>query len=50
MSDDHQTPREIEIFSSFKRCAKKHYLHLISGEWAEVINCLIHRTPPTAQI
>ena len=45
MSDNHQTPREIEIFSSFKRCAKKHYLHLISGEWAEVINCLIHRTP-----
>lgn len=36
--------REIEVFNSFKRCAKKHYLHLISTEWAEVITCLVNRT------
>ena len=38
-------PREIETFSSFRKNAKKHYLHLISAEWAEVLNCLIHRNP-----
>ncbi len=38
-------PREIEIFSSFKRNAKKHYLHLVGTEWAEVITCLVNRIP-----
>lgn len=38
-------PREIEVFNSFKRTAKKHYLHLISKEWAEVMTCLIQRQP-----
>lgn len=36
--------REIEVFNSFKRCAKKHYLHLVSVEWFEVMTCLVNRT------
>ena len=38
-------PRQIEVFNSFKKTLKKHYLHLISEEWAEVIYCLVHRLP-----
>lgn len=38
-------PKEIETFSSFKRCVKKHYLHLVSDEWTEVLQCLLHRKP-----
>lgn len=38
-------PREIEIFNSFKRNAKKHFEHLISAEWGEVISCLVNRAP-----
>lgn len=38
-------PREIEVFNSFKRNAKKHFTHLISVEWGEVITCLVHRKP-----
>ena len=36
-------PREIEVFSAFRRCAKKHFQHLVSAEWAEVVTCLVHR-------
>ncbi|QIW15246.1 addiction module toxin RelE [Pasteurellaceae bacterium RH1A] len=36
-------PRQIEVFNSFKRNAKKHFEHLISAEWAEVITCLVNR-------
>lgn len=39
------TPRKLEVFSSFKRNAKKHFEHLISPEWGEVITCLVHRVP-----
>ena len=39
------TPRKLEVFSSFKRNAKKHFEHLISPEWGEVITCLVHRAP-----
>lgn len=38
-------PREIEVFNSFKRNAKKHFEHLISTEWAEVVTCLVQRVP-----
>lgn len=38
-------PRDIEVFNSFKRNAKKHFEHLISVEWAEVVSCLVHRMP-----
>ena len=41
MSQD--KPREIDVFNSFKRCAKKHFLHLISHEWSQVLQCLLHR-------
>lgn len=38
-------PRSLEVFNSFKKCAKKHYLHLVSPEWAEIIGCLVNRMP-----
>lgn len=38
-------PREIEVFNSFRRNAKKHLEHLISAEWAEVVTCLVQRVP-----
>lgn len=37
--------RQIEVFSSFKRNAKKHFERLISPEWGEVITCLVNRVP-----
>lgn len=39
------TPRIIVTFNSFKREAKKHFEHLISPEWAEVLFCLVNRLP-----
>ncbi len=38
-------PRQIEVFNSFKKTIKKHYMHLVSEEWAEVIYCLVNRLP-----
>ncbi|TNH05280.1 type II toxin-antitoxin system YafQ family toxin [Testudinibacter sp. TR-2022] len=37
--------RKIEIFSSFRRNAKKYFLQLASVEWAEVVTCLTQRVP-----
>lgn len=41
--------RNIDVFNTFKRDAKKHFLHLISPEWAEVLHCLVERKPLPAK-
>lgn len=42
-------PRNIVVLNSFKRNSKKHYLQLVSLEWAEVFNCLVYRKPLPAK-
>lgn len=37
--------RNVSISNQFKRDAKKHFIHLTSIQWIEVMNCLIHAHP-----
>lgn len=37
--------RRIRLAKSFKRDAKKHYLHLLTPEWTKVLHCLLKRIP-----
>ncbi len=39
------TERSLYLTNGFKRDAKKHYLSLVSKEWAEVFNCLLFDKP-----
>lgn len=37
--------RAVSVTNQFKRDAKKQYIHLVTPQWIEVMNCLINTIP-----
>ncbi|TXJ10289.1 MAG: type II toxin-antitoxin system YafQ family toxin [Acinetobacter sp.] len=37
--------RALILMKSFKKDIRKHYLHLATPEWAEVLSCLVSNLP-----